>query len=330
MTKQTRTASSVIYCTYFDKGFLLKGLALHTSLIRHNPEANLWILAFDKYTEKILKKMKLKGVTVISLSDFEDKELLAVKPTRHAVEYYWTCTPSWVRYVMKENSLAKHIVYLDGDIYFFSDPDKGTSEIGNKSLLTVEHRFPAGRKGMEVVAGRFNLAFNVFKNNSTGKKCLERWRQQCLDWCYWKPEGDRLGDQKYLNEWPRLYGKDLIVSKNLGIDAAPWNISQYEISAKGKDVYINNDRLICYHFHQFQILGPNHYGRVLGYTLPKAAVDLIYKPYEKELDTQYLRIKSFDSTFEIYKTKQDVKMLVWHRLAKYLGPAYWRLKSIFK
>lgn len=322
--------NNIVYCTYFDKGFLMKGLALHSSLVRHNPGAKLWVLAFDEYTEKILIKLKLKGVTVVPLRDFEDKDLLAVKPTRHTVEYYWTCTPSWVCYVMKNNPSAEHIVYLDGDIYFFSDPDNGVSEIGRKSLLAVEHRFPKGREGMEATAGRFNLAFNVFKNDSVGKKCLERWRKQCLDWCYWKPEGDKLGDQKYLNEWPKLYGEDLVISKNQGVDTAPWNISQYKIYEKNKDVYINTDQLICYHFHQFQILGPNHYSRVLGYTLPKMAVDLIYVPYEKELNNQYLRIKSVDPMFEIDKTKQDVKMLVWHKLAKYLGPLYWRLKSIIK
>lgn len=319
--------NSIIYCTYFDKGFLLKGLALHSSLIRHNPKAELWILTFDKYTENVLKKMSLKGVTVVALKDFEDKQLLAVKSTRHPVEYYWTCTPSWILYIMKKNPSVEDVVYLDGDIYFFSNPDMGVKEIGNKSLLAVEHRFPKGREGMEKTAGRFNVAFNVFKNNTIGKKCLERWRNQCLDWCYWKPEGDKLGDQKYLDEWPKLYGEDLVISKNMGVDAAPWNVSQYKITNKNGDVYINNDKLICYHFHQFQILGPGHYSRVLGYTLQKTAIDLIYKPYEKELDDQYLKVKKFDSDFEIDKTKQDVKMLAWHKLAKYLGPFYWRMKS---
>lgn len=320
---------NIIYCTYFDKGFLLKGLALHSSLIKENPEARLWILAFDKYTENILSKMKLKGVTVVPLRDFEDKELLTVKSTRHPVEYYWTCTPSWILYIMR-NSGVENVVYLDADMLFFSNPDIGVKEIGGKSLLAVEHRFPLGREGMEDTAGKFNVAFNVFKNDNVGKKCLERWRKQCLDWCYWKPEGNKLGDQKYLNEWPKLYGEYLVVSKNLGIDAAPWNISQYKITNKNGDVYINEDKLVCYHFHQFQILGPSHYSRVLGYTLPKAAIDLIYKPYEKELDIQYSKVKKFDSDFEIDKTKQDVKMLIWHKLAKFLGPFYWRVKSILK
>lgn len=322
--------SKIIYCTYFDKGFLLKGLALHASLIKHNPNAKLWILAFDKYTENILKKMKLKGVTVVALGDFEDRALLSVKPTRHPVEYYWTCTPSWILYVMKQNPKVKYVTYLDGDLYFYSDPDKGVLDIGNKSLLVVEHRFPAGREGMAEVSGRFNVAFNVFKNDETGKKCLKRWRVQCLDWCYWKPENGRLGDQKYLDEWPKLYGDNLVISKNLGVDAAPWNISQYKITERDKSVYIDNDRLVCYHFHQFQILGPDHFSRVLGYTLSKEAVEYIYEPYEEELRLQYAKVKKVDRTFSITQTKQDSGMLLRHKIAKYLGPVYWRLQGLFK
>lgn len=319
----------VIYCTYFDKGFLLKGLALHASLIRYNPDARLWILAFDKYTEKILKKMKLKGVTVISLSDFEDKELLAVKPTRHPVEYYWTCTPSWMLYVIKKNPRAGYVVYLDGDLYFYSDPDKGVSEIGDKSLLVVEHRFPSGREILAKDSGRFNVAFNVFKNDKVGKECLSRWRGQCLDWCYWKHEDGKLGDQMYLDEWPKLYGKNLVISKNVGVDAAPWNISQYKVTSKNGSTYINNDRLVCYHFHQFQILGPGHFSRVLGYTLSKDVVRNIYEPYEDELRRQYIEVRKYDSAYKIASTKVDEKMLFRQKLARYFGPIYWRLKGIF-
>jgi hypothetical protein len=320
----------IAYCAYFDKGFLLKGLALHASLVKQNPDAKLWLLAFDKYTEDILKKMELKGVTVVSLLDFEDRELLAVKPTRHPVEYYWTCTPSWILYVMGKCPNVKHVVYLDADLYFYSDPGKGVSEIGDKSLLVVEHRFPKGRGGMVMNAGRFNVAFNVFKNDKIGKACLKRWRTQCLDWCYWKPEDGKLGDQMYLDEWPKVYGKDLVISENVGVDAAPWNISQYKITKKGSSIYIDEDQLVCYHFHQFQILGPNHFNRVLGYTLSKETVDNIYEPYEKELEKQYKKVKAYDKSYAIISPSTNSYQIIRQKMAKYFGPVYWRIKSLFK
>jgi len=320
-----------VFCTYFDKGFLLKGLALHASLIKHTPSAKLWILTFDNYTEKLLKKLKLKGVTVIPLSEFEDKELLAVKNSRNKVEYIWTCTPSWVLYVLKK-SKAKIVTYLDADLYFYSSVTSAVEEVGKSSILAVEHRFPEGREHMAKGTGRFNVAFNVFRNNETGIKCLKRWREQCLEWCYWRLEDGKLGDQMYLDEWPDLYKKELVISKNLGVDAAPWNISQYKVSKKGSWVSINDFKLVCYHFHQFQILGPSHFSRVLGYTLPKDVIDFIYKPYESELKKQHKFVRSFDPDFKIEPPKSDGNrfQLFRQKMAKYFGPTYWRIKGWLK
>ena len=318
---------NLVYCAYFDKGFLLKGLALHSSLLKYNPDAKLWILAFDKYTEDILRKMKLKGVTVVPLAEFEDKELLAVKGSRNPVEYYWTCTPSLPLYIFKRKPDTKYVVYLDGDLYFYLDAMVGVEEIADKSILAVEHRFPKGMESMSKVSGRFNVGFNVFKNDKVGIKCLKRWRAQCLDWCYWRPKDGKLGDQMYLNEWPKLYEKNLVISENIGVDTAPWNVSQYEVSKKGNDVYINNKKLVCYHFHQFQILGPDHFSRVLGYTLSREVVKLIYEPYEAELRRQYTKVKSFDKSFEIKRVEQNINQVFRAKLSKLIGPVYWRIKG---
>ena len=320
---------STIYCTYFDKGFLLKGLALYESLIRYSPDAKLWVLAFDEYTYKILNKLKLKGVTVIKLSNFEDRELLAVKPTRQFFEYYWTCSPSLPLYVFNKNKDANYVVYLDADLYFYSDVAPGVREIGDKSILIVEHRFPKGREGIAETAGKFNVAFNVFKRDIEGINCLKRWRGQTIEWCYAQPENGKMGDQMYLNEWPKLY-KNVVLSKNLGVDAAPWNISQYKVKKTNGYIYINQDKLICYHFHQFQILSATSFSRVHGFTLSKEVVENIYIPYEIEIKKQYKRLRNIDPTFTITAPKQNTAQLTRQKLAKFVGPIYWKYLALVR
>jgi hypothetical protein len=323
------TEGNIIYCTYFDKGFLMKGLALHESLIRYQPNAKIWILALDEYTEIILKKMKLKGTSIVALKDFEDKSLLAAKKTRHLIEYYWTCTPAWIKYILTKSPETKYVVYLDGDLFFYSNPDAGVYEIKDKSILAVEHRFPKGREGMAEGSGRFNVAFNVFKNDGMGLKCLERWRKQCLEWCYWKTESGKLGDQKYLDEWPNLYSEQLSIPQNKGLDTAPWNVSQYKVTTRGGKIFVDEDKLICYHFHQFKILAPNHYSRVMGYTLSNNVVKYIYEPYESELKNQYEKILKYDGNFKINKTESDNSAPKVLPFANYLSPVYWWLKGFF-
>ena len=46
------------YCTYFDQGFLIQGVALWHSLKWHDAGAVLWVLALDEVTERTLKLLR--------------------------------------------------------------------------------------------------------------------------------------------------------------------------------------------------------------------------------------------------------------------------------
>lgn len=320
---------NIIFCTYFDKNYLLKGLALHSSLLRYNPCVELWILCMDSYTKNILDKLKLKGVVTISLKDFEDKELLKAKKTRSLVEYYWTCTPSLPLFIFRNNPTIKKVIYLDADIYIYSSINPAFDELGNKSILTVEHRFPKGQEARIKTLGRFNVGFQIFNWDKESLKCLERWRKQCLKWCYWRVEDGKLGDQLYLNEWPSLY-KNLAISQNLGINAAPWNITQFKISRKNDDVYINDDKLICYHFEKYGIISENNFEYSSGYRLSRNLIEYVYKPYKEEIKRQIKLIKTIDKDFKIIPAKKNIKEIIRSNLIKLFGPFYWDLLSILR
>ena len=52
---------------------------MYESLKKFNSNFNLFIFAFDLKSYEILQSLNLEMVTVISLNEFEDKELLDVK-----------------------------------------------------------------------------------------------------------------------------------------------------------------------------------------------------------------------------------------------------------
>lgn len=318
--------NKIIFCTYFDKGYLPKGLALYYSLIRNNPKVQLWILPMDAYTRKILHKMDLKNLHLIDKKDFEDEYLLAAKRNRSKVEYMWTCTPSLPLYIIKRDKRAEEIIYVDADLYFYSSVSPARIELGNKSIYTVEHRYPPDQKYRELTSGRFNVAFQIFTRKAESIKCLKRWRRQCLDWCYWKEEDGKMGDQMYLNEWPNLY-KSLVISGNLGVDAAPWNINQYKVTNENGVVYIDKDKLMCYHFHQFRILGESSFDYAYGYNLPRNVCSYIYEPYVKELRNIINSLKILDPTFKIDKPDIKFEQRIKGFVAKVIGNVYWRLRN---
>lgn len=314
-----------IFCTYFDKNYLPKGLSMYASLIKHNPQARLWILCMDDYTKNFLDQLHLKGVKTIALSQFEDKELIAAKQNRNLVEYYWTCTPSLPLYFFRRDSKVKTITYLDADLYFFSSVEPVFKELGNGSIYAVEHRFPRGQENRVETSGRFNVAFQIFRRDKEGLACLRRWRKQCLEWCYWRLEDGKLGDQLYLNEWPGRY-KHLVISKNLGVNAAPWNINQFRISSSEGEIYVNKDRLLCYHFHQFAILAEKKFENSTGYRIAPPVEQHIYKPYQTEIAGQIEILRRFDESFNV-STRRDIVQIIRGLIAKLISPIYWRIKS---
>lgn len=314
------------FVTYFNQYYLLKGLAMLTSLIEHVPKAQIWVLAFDTETENILKKINLPRVHIITPSEFEDASLKKAKKDRSLVEYFWTCTPSLSLYVLKKQPQLTHLVYVDADMFFYSSPLPAFKELGDKEILTVEHRYPDSQKSREATSGRFNVGFQIFKQAPQSIKCLRRWRNQCLDWCYARQEDGKYGDQVYLNEWPELYDQ-LVISKNLGLNAAPWNITQYKVASKRTGVYIESNKLICYHFHQFDILGPDKFDYILGYKLSPVVSKNIYDSYAQEITKQYNLIKKVDPHFTIQTPNRTFIENLRFFIIRHTGHLYWLIQT---
>lgn len=243
------------FCTLFDQNYLTRGLALYDSLNKHCQSFKLWVLCMDETTYDVLERLNLPNAILIKLSDFEDKQLLAVKPTRTAGEYCWTCTPSLPLYIFAHYKNVKQIAYLDADIYFYSSPNPIFCEFKGNSIMIIPHRYSPSQKHMEGPSGAYNVSMLVFKRDANGLKSLNWWRGRCLEWCYNRVEDGKLGDQKYLEQFPKLFKKVHILD-HIGAGVAPWNISQYKILEKDNRVYLNGVPLIFYHFQGLKIYSP--------------------------------------------------------------------------
>lgn len=318
--------NNIVFCTYFDSNFLLRGLALHSSLIKHNPKSRLFILACDVKSYELLIALKLQNTKIINLPELEDKSLLSVKNKRSRAEYLWTITPYLPLYVLKNNKACKYVCYIDADTFFFNSVEPVFKEMGQNSIYITRHNYPKGTEIREHESGIFNVGFNLFKNDSTTFRCLRDWRASCLNWCYAKREEGKFGDQMYLNEWPEKYS-GVMVSKNVGVNTAPWNISQYKVQKKRNDVYINNTRLIFYHFHQlyFENASKSVYSR--GYNISKASVLNIYNPYIKEIKNQFRKVKRIDPSYKFPITRLPLPVQIRDLTVRTFGYPYWRGKT---
>jgi len=256
---------------------------MYESLKNQSTNFHLYIFAFDQKSFSILKKLNLKLTTIISLKEFEDEQLLAVKGDRTSGEYCWTCTPSIIKYSIEKFGL-ENCTYLDADLYFFNDPSVLIKEMKDKSVLITEHRYTK-KYDTSSVSGIYCVQFMTFVNNNNGLKVLNWWRDACIDWCYARTEDGKFGDQKYLDDWTTRF-KGVHVLQDLGGGVAPWNIQQYDLTD-------NSFELIFYHFHNFKFLEQNKID-LGGYELDKNDIDILYKPYARHIDKISVELKILD------------------------------------
>ena len=135
--------------------------------------------------------------------------------------------------------------------------------------------------------GKFNVSFQIFKNDIIGLNCLEFWRKQCIEWCkdFLDEKNNRFADQKYLDYWPQLYNKKIKILDDNISGIAPWNINNYKISLDNGNYFSNNERIIFYHFHNFKIINKNIATNGFYYYNVKnqKAVDFLYLQYWDKL-----------------------------------------------
>ncbi|PWT96530.1 MAG: glycosyl transferase [Bacteroidetes bacterium] len=274
------------FCTLFDSNYLTRGLALYRSLERVSPAFHLYVVTFDDQSFEYLSSLRLESLTPISLKEFEDQELLKVKPTRSVAEYCWTCTPSIILYCIQKYHLPS-CTYVDADMIFYNDPQLLLDEMDGESVLITSHRFTSEYDQTD--HGIYCVQFMFFKNDRDGLTVLNWWRQKCIEWCYARLEDGKFGDQKYLDDWPIRF-KGVHVLEQPGGGVAPWNVQQYEFHYEEKVLKLRYQKagasfpVVFFHFHGMKIYTDNAFACTgTLYDLDETVKEIFYFPYAEEL-----------------------------------------------
>jgi hypothetical protein len=230
-------------------------------------------------------QLKEPDVRSIRLEEFEqsDEPLKRAKADgRSRIEYYFTCTPSLIGYVARNNPGADFVTYLDADLMFFADPRPIYEEMGEKSVLIIPHRFPASQTKFEQY-GVYNVGWVSFRQDAAANAVLSWWRERTLEWCrdYVDEANRRYGDQRYLDRFPELFA-GVHVLKHAGANVAPWNLARHRIAADKGSLTSDGERLLFFHYHGLKRLSPTLFMTADGfYGVARAPFveQAIYRPY---------------------------------------------------
>ena len=291
------------FCTLFDSNYLTRGLALYESLEKVCSSFHLYVIAFNEECYEYLKKVRLPNLTAIALKDFEDEELLQIKPSRSVAEYCWTCTPSVILFCIKKYGLYS-CTYIDADMIFYHDPKVLIEEMNNNSILITEHRYTRDYNQSKY-SGIYCVQLMCFKNDQNGMMALNWWRDRCIEWCYARHENGKFGDQKYLDDWlTRFEGVHVLQHPGGGI--APWNLQQFQFIEEDQSISIIEKKsgckfpLIFFHFHGVKFFTDGYISCCDPiYEISTQTKKLIYIPYFKKLIAMENKIKSEGVRFNV-------------------------------
>jgi hypothetical protein len=276
-----------VYCTYFDHNYLSRGVALYRSLQRHAPGSRLWVLCLSLDSYRTLVALDLPNLIPQQLTDFEaaDPEVAATRQHRSTIEYYFTCTPAWVLFVLEHEADAEWVTYLDGDLFFFESPGIIYDELKSASAAIIPHRYTSRLQKLRKF-GTYNVGWVGARNDLDGIAVIKWWRARCIEWCHDRVDGDRFADQGYLDSFSALSARVKII-ENVGANLAPWNIGNYRIDFRNGRILIDAIHpLIFFHFQGLRrglrwFIFNSH--RVYRAPFSRDVRNHIYRPYIDEL-----------------------------------------------
>jgi hypothetical protein len=241
------------YCTYFDSGYLHRGLALLHSMRAHVSEPfRLHILAMDDSVLRFFSGRPSDDVRVVGLTELRaaDPEFASVSDRRVGKEHFFSVTAPYCLWLMRLLEPSDTLTYLDADTLFFADPSFLHRELDEAEVAITPHRF-GPRNIHRKIYGLFNVGWVTWRKSGEGLRCLEDYRRACLEWCHHYVDGTRFADQRYLDTWPRRYAGVRVID-HPGVNLAPWNLDASAVS--GNPPRAAGREIVLYHFHGFREL----------------------------------------------------------------------------
>jgi hypothetical protein len=237
-----------VYCTYFDHNYMSRGLALYHSLQRRAPGARLWVLCLTEACYKPLLKLGLPDLVPCSLAEFEaaDLEVAATRPQRSTIEYYFTCTPAWMRFVQGREADAR-VGHLSRWLSLFlqlSGADLWRTRAGFGRDHSVSSH---GEEHVAEAIRHLQCRLGRCAQRDDGRRVIEWWRQKCIEWCRDYVDCDRFADEGYLDTFCGLSPRVKVI-EHIGANLAPWNIGHYRIAFESGEVRVDDRPLIFFHF----------------------------------------------------------------------------------
>jgi hypothetical protein len=261
-------------------------------------------------TFDILRNLHLRNVEVELLEkvEFLYSDLSNAKNNRNYIEYLFCLTPFLIKYILEVRK-QKVAVYLDSDLFFFSNPEAVHNGLEDYEIGINAHNFPKELEDLNVF-GKNNVGMLFFRNTKKSLEILNWWANKCLESTSLVLTNDSYGDQKYLDQF-EVKSDRLHITRKLGENSAPWNCREVKL-VEGRVMFADQSELFYFHFSGLRVYS---YFSLLGFELysikpSRRAKEYIYRPYLKIIKEKELLVFG--------RIRSDSRKVTWRRAIRTL------------
>ena len=288
MSLLTTQQDGFSYTTVFDKNYAAKALVMMQSLLQYAPSSKIYALCCDDHSLAALSKLQEERIIPIDITR-AIRQYKELESSRTHTELMWTLSSFSFDVVFEFFPDETLVTYLDADLFFLKDPSPIIRQfsMSESGALITRHDYSARLEHLEKKFGVFNVQFIPMKKIE-GRPIRDRWKAQCEKWCFARHEDGKFGDQKYLDEWPELWGRLVSIWEEKGTFQGPWNAEAFYTT-----------EATCFHFSSLAILGMFKVRAAMPkYVLPYLHRRHFYIRYLRELSkaTSTLRTAGLAST----------------------------------
>lgn len=250
--------------TICSNNYLAQAKALGDSIFRFNPDYHFFIGLTDKLIPDIDYKYEIKHEIIpVDIIGIPDLDNLWKKYT--LVEFNKCVKPFYFKYIINNYPGLDYLFYLDPDILVFHNLKSIENDFTHESkiLLTphiltsigIDDKSPDEKVFLKY--GIYNLGFLGLKQPAKSIELIDWWKERTYHMGFNCPEQGLFVDQLWFNLVPILF-KGVKISTNKGLNMAPWNLHERDLSFKdGEFIISNNIPLIFYHFSGYKYNDPD-------------------------------------------------------------------------
>ena len=238
----------MIITTSICANYLPKAMALAESIKRCNPEHTFVLCLVERESLPVAENFAAFDFVVLAkdmgIADFDGFIF------RHSVVEASTAVKGYLfEYLYRNFPQETRFVYLDPDVFVYSDLTEVTTLLAEHPILVAPHLLQPGHVEMELSSlkhGVFNLGFLAVNRSPEAVRFIRWWADRLAKYCYDDIAAGIFTDQKWINLAPCFF--DVFILKHPGYDYATWTLKTSIIKKQAEMLTVDGHPLRFIHF----------------------------------------------------------------------------------